>query len=106
MPTRKIVGKVTPEKANMYCEIGTIKTNRVSYGVTRKVNTKDKKLVKRRDKTITQTPEGRDILLRCTAPRCPLKDDDIEEVKIVCPEPLPIECSFQSNNKCGQQGHH
>lgn len=95
MVKTKIVGTVGPDQANFYCDVGTVQTNRVSYGVQKTVNSKVKQLVKKRRRTIGTSPAGKEVfILPCSerevCPNRPVKEDDIDAVKIFCPTAKPV----------------
>lgn len=87
---QKIVGKVGKDQEVFYCDAGKIKTNRVTYGTTKKVKTVTKKLVKKRNRCVETGVAGRDIIFQCTPcnarQACPKKDDEPEPVKVLCPD--------------------
>ena len=97
---QKIVGKVPPSKKDYYCSAGSITTNRVSYGVTKTVSTKEKKLVKARSKCIKNTVAGRDIQFQCTPcnerQACP---SDYENVKVLLDND-PVRCITNPSQSC------
>jgi len=86
MVQKKIVGKVGKDQKDFYCSAGEIKTNRVSYGTTRKVSTVTKKLLKKKSKCITTGVAGKDILVQCdpcTAKQACKKQGGAEECQAV-----------------------
>lgn len=62
---QKVVGKVGQDQKDFYCDAGEIKTNRVSYGTTRKVKTVTKKLLKKKSKCIKTSVAGKEIAVQC-----------------------------------------
>lgn len=83
----KIKGKVCPEEAgDFYKCVGTLETNRVCFGETRRVKTKTRKLVKKATRTITNGPNGRVVTVggeHSRACKCCTGREKLEAVKVV-----------------------
>lgn len=105
-PTKKIVGKITPDQQKYYCSAGTITTNRVSYGVNKTISTKKRAVVKKRHICIKNTVQGRDLVFQCqpcsAKQSCPLADGEYLPVKVLAPvDPSPC-CNVKccTTTKC------
>lgn len=84
MPRNKVDGKITSAQAVMYCKVGTTKTNTINYGIKRKVTTEIKPIVKKANKFISNTPDGKFVDFKCNDPRvcvCPQNtQEDAEKI--------------------------
>lgn len=96
---KKVSGKIGNSKLAYYCDAGEVVTNRVSFGVTRKVNTKTKKLMKKKKRCVGTSVAGKEIELQCDP--CNQKqgcikqggEEALEEVVVFCEDYVEKRCT-------------
>lgn len=102
MPRNKVSGKTCKAEEGFYCPVGTVTTNKITYGAAgRKIVTKERTISKKAYRCIRNTSEGKFVDVGChpcsakQSCKCPqnskVEEDRVQAVKVV-EGTCPVKC--------------